>query len=48
MTGEEIINYIRKNHLEDYTFVVQHETGDGYSDVRYLEIDEDYREVAVV
>lgn len=48
MTGEEIITYIRENHLEDYTFVVQHETGEGYYDVRDLEVDEDCHEVTVV
>lgn len=29
MTGEELITYIQSNHLEDYIFVVCHETGEG-------------------
>jgi len=28
MTGEELIEYIQRNHLEDYTFTVSHETGE--------------------
>lgn len=48
MTGEEIINYIKENHLENYTFIVQHETGEGYFDVMDLEIDENRQEVTVV
>lgn len=28
MTGAELIAYIQNNRLEDYTFVVSHETGE--------------------
>ncbi len=29
MTGTELIAYIQNNQLEDYTFIVSHETGEG-------------------
>lgn len=29
LTGAELIAYIQNNQLEDYTFVVSHETGEG-------------------
>ena len=28
MTGIELITFIQNNHLEDYTFIVSHETGE--------------------
>lgn len=48
MTGKEIIEYIKNNHLEDYTFVVSHEQGESAYDVMELCIDEIYREVEVI
>lgn len=48
MTGEDLIEYIINNHLEDYTFVVSHEQGESAYDVMELRIDEIYREVEVI
>ena len=47
MTGEEIIEYIRNNHLEDYTFIVSHETGESAYDVSEFSVDHDHKEVEI-
>ena len=45
MTGEELIAYIQRNHLEDYTFTVCHETGEDSYPIR--ETDEDHEKKRV-
>ena len=39
MTGRELIDFIQKNHLEDYTIEVCHETGEDSYPVRDIEVD---------
>lgn len=47
MTGQEIIDFIKEHHLENYDFVVSHEIGEGAYSVYDLYIDEDKHEVEV-
>ncbi len=47
MLGEEIIEFIKENHLEDYSFIVSHETGEGGYDVSEFIIDHNRREVEI-
>ena len=45
MTGTELIAYIQNNQLEDYTFIVRHETGEGAYPI--TEITENHNEGTV-
>ena len=39
MTGRELIEFIQSNHLEDYTVMVCHETGESSHPIRDIEVD---------
>lgn len=45
MTGQELIDYIREHHLEDYVIVVRHDTGSSAYPVYEIYIDETYKEI---
>ena len=45
MTGSELIWIIQSNHLEDYDFVVSHDTGESAHSIQEFEIIEDSKEV---
>lgn len=45
MTGSELIWIIEHNHLEDYDFIVSHNTGEGTYSIGEFEIIEDSKEV---
>ena len=45
MTGTELIAYIQNNQLEDYTFIVRHEIGEGAYPI--TEITENHNEGTV-
>lgn len=45
MTGSELIWIIQSNHLEDYDFVVSHDTGESAYSIQEFEIKENSKEV---
>ena len=48
MTGQELIELIKNNHLEDYTIITSHETGEGSYPILDVYIDHAQRTVEVV
>ncbi len=48
MTGQELIDYIKDNHLEEYLIVVSHETGSGAYGVYEIEVDHEHKEIELI
>ena len=48
MTGRELIEFIQKNHLEDYTVEVCHETGESSYPIHDIEVDHISKRIELV
>ena len=48
MTGQELIEFIQNNHLENYTVEVCHEIGESSYPVRDVETDHTLKTIEVV
>ena len=48
MTGQELIEYITDNHLENYIVVVSHEVGESSYPAREIEMDNIFKTFEII